>query len=224
LFNDKDSGYDVLVASDAIGMGLNLNIGRIIFHSTLKRNINMSVSYIEPTYVKQIAGRAGRKSSNYPVGKVTTWQEADLAYVKAVMKWDIPPITAAGIFPTVEQVESFVDQLVLQEGDNLTIDNEIDYIGNKNKDNISSSKNSAKTSAITANNSRDKSIKSTVASSSVIAKKKEEDKYSNIQLSAVIERFIGLSKIDRRYFMCNHDNFSTITNWIHTIPMSIADK
>ena len=26
LFNDPDSGWDVLVASDAIGMGLNLNI------------------------------------------------------------------------------------------------------------------------------------------------------------------------------------------------------
>lgn len=34
-FNDPESGYDILVASDAIGMGLNLNIGRIIF-STLQ--------------------------------------------------------------------------------------------------------------------------------------------------------------------------------------------
>ena len=29
--------FDVLVASDAIGMGLNLNIRRIIFHTTVKR-------------------------------------------------------------------------------------------------------------------------------------------------------------------------------------------
>ncbi len=36
LFNDPKSEYDILVASDAIGMGLNLNIGRIIFHTTLK--------------------------------------------------------------------------------------------------------------------------------------------------------------------------------------------
>lgn len=28
LFNSEDTGYDVLVASDAIGMGLNLNIRR----------------------------------------------------------------------------------------------------------------------------------------------------------------------------------------------------
>mmetsp|Transcript_22883 Transcript_22883/g.60156 ORF Transcript_22883/g.60156 Transcript_22883/m.60156 type:complete len:214 (+) Transcript_22883:1787-2428(+) len=36
LFNNDDTGYDVLVASDAIGMGLNLNIRRVIFHRTQK--------------------------------------------------------------------------------------------------------------------------------------------------------------------------------------------
>ena len=35
LFNE--GAVDILVASDAIGMGLNLNIRRIIFHSVLKR-------------------------------------------------------------------------------------------------------------------------------------------------------------------------------------------
>ena len=36
LFNDPKSGFDVLVASDAVGMGLNLSIGRIVF-STLQK-------------------------------------------------------------------------------------------------------------------------------------------------------------------------------------------
>jgi ATP-dependent RNA helicase SUPV3L1/SUV3 len=36
LFNEENTGYDVLVASDAIGMGLNLNIRRTIFHTTIK--------------------------------------------------------------------------------------------------------------------------------------------------------------------------------------------
>jgi ATP-dependent RNA helicase SUPV3L1/SUV3 len=31
LFNAPDSGFDVLVASDALGMGLNLNINRVVF-------------------------------------------------------------------------------------------------------------------------------------------------------------------------------------------------
>lgn len=51
---------------------------------------------MEPSNVKQIAGRAGRLSSNYKEGRVTAWQEVDLAYVKAVMAWDVPQISSAG--------------------------------------------------------------------------------------------------------------------------------
>ena len=38
LFNSAGSGYSVLVASDAVGMGLNLNIARIIFYALHKFN------------------------------------------------------------------------------------------------------------------------------------------------------------------------------------------
>ena len=50
LFSAPDSGYDVLVASDAIGMGLNLSIKRIIFSTVekydgrMKRKLFSSVS------------------------------------------------------------------------------------------------------------------------------------------------------------------------------------
>lgn len=57
LFNDPDSGYDVLVASDAVGMGLNLNIRRVIFHTMEKceggREGRVPISVSQ---VKQIAG------------------------------------------------------------------------------------------------------------------------------------------------------------------------
>jgi len=52
--------------------------------------------YVTPSQIKQIAGRAGRLSSNYSVGKVTAWQEVDLAYVRAVMDFDVPPMETAG--------------------------------------------------------------------------------------------------------------------------------
>jgi ATP-dependent RNA helicase SUPV3L1/SUV3 len=38
LFNDPNSEYKILVASDAIGMGLNLSIKRVIFNSLFKHN------------------------------------------------------------------------------------------------------------------------------------------------------------------------------------------
>jgi hypothetical protein len=54
LFSTPDSGYDVLVASDAIGMGLNLAIKRIIFSQVekfdgrLNRELTPAVSTITP--------------------------------------------------------------------------------------------------------------------------------------------------------------------------------
>ena len=57
LFNEGK--FDILVASDAIGMGLNLSITRIIFHTVQKYN-GLGFEWIHPSQVKQIAGRAGR--------------------------------------------------------------------------------------------------------------------------------------------------------------------
>ena len=62
LFNAEGTGFDVLVATDAIGMGLNLNIRRVIFHSTTKSD-GYRRRRIEKTMLKQIAGRAGRAAS-----------------------------------------------------------------------------------------------------------------------------------------------------------------
>ena len=55
LFNDPDSDYDVLVASDAIGMGLNLNIKRLIF-STMEKFDGERKRKLTISEIKQIAG------------------------------------------------------------------------------------------------------------------------------------------------------------------------
>lgn len=51
--------YQVLVATDAVGMGLNLAIKRMVFTTTTKWNGSGSVDIPVPQ-IKQIAGRAGR--------------------------------------------------------------------------------------------------------------------------------------------------------------------
>lgn len=135
LFNQGK--YDVIVASDAIGMGLNLNIGRVVFRSTNKYSspsrppegtsrfllpslvqntekdepaepsspsfgIEKRIAPVEPTLVKQIAGRAGRASSNFATGAVTAMTVDDLAYVRAALAAPPPPISRAGLFPPAE--------------------------------------------------------------------------------------------------------------------------
>ena len=104
LFNDPASGFDVLVASDAIGMGLNLNIRRLVFH-TMDKFDGSRVAPIAPAHVKQIAGRAGRHGSTYATGTATTLLKDDLPYLRECWDTPTPPILAAGLFPSVEQVK-----------------------------------------------------------------------------------------------------------------------
>ena len=56
LFNEPNNGYDILVASDAVGMGLNLNIRRIIFHKVQKTEGKDPIP-VSPSQIKQIAGK-----------------------------------------------------------------------------------------------------------------------------------------------------------------------
>ncbi|GAA5873176.1 hypothetical protein JCM3774_000072 [Rhodotorula dairenensis] len=62
----NEGSYDVLVASDAVGMGLNLKIRRIVFESLHKWDGRQEIRLPTPQ-IKQIAGRAGRYGVHTPV-------------------------------------------------------------------------------------------------------------------------------------------------------------
>jgi len=93
LFNDPDNDYDYLVASDAVGMGLNLAIKRIIFEQASKFD-GTSRRPLGVADVKQIAGRAGRyriASFKNEEGQKSPEQE-DLAAAKGEPE---PPLETA---------------------------------------------------------------------------------------------------------------------------------
>ncbi|KAI1658002.1 P-loop containing nucleoside triphosphate hydrolase protein [Daldinia decipiens] len=131
LFNDPDNEYDFLVASDAIGMGLNLEIKRIIFEQTHKRT-KTGWRQISVSEIRQIGGRAGRyrtarqatesesttdvngdKTIGTPPpkagqpGYVTTLEKADLPVVKEAFLREPEPILSAGIQPPPSVIERF---------------------------------------------------------------------------------------------------------------------
>ncbi|KAL4913937.1 P-loop containing nucleoside triphosphate hydrolase protein [Aspergillus aurantiobrunneus] len=120
LFNDPDNDYDFLVASDAIGMGLNLSCKRIIFETVVK-NIPTGLQRLSVSEIKQIGGRAGRyrtaaqqngdgkhhgeDGSN--IGYVTSLEEVDLPYIRNALGVDPQPLSAAGIHPPDSVYEKF---------------------------------------------------------------------------------------------------------------------
>ncbi|CAN0857048.1 DExH-box ATP-dependent RNA helicase DExH16, mitochondrial [Linum grandiflorum] len=101
MFNDASSELDVLVASDAIGMGLNLNISRIIF-STMKKFDGVEIRDLTVPEIKQIAGRAGRYGSKFPVGEVTCLDGDDLPLLHSALQSPSPLLERAGLFPTFD--------------------------------------------------------------------------------------------------------------------------
>lgn len=114
-FNDPDDPCKILVATDAIGMGLNLSIKRIIFNSIVKPNVNEKgekhMETISTSQALQIAGRAGRFSSKFKEGEVTTMHRDDLAVLKEILCQPVEPIKTAGLHPTAEQIEMFAYHL-----------------------------------------------------------------------------------------------------------------
>ncbi|KAL9117050.1 MAG: hypothetical protein Q9187_006416 [Circinaria calcarea] len=136
LFNDPDNDYDILVASDAIGMGLNLSIKRVIFE-TVYRSDGQNYRVLPVSDIKQIAGRAGRfrtaaddqkeeekkisiryteqksprMSTAFPptqnLGLVTSLDKLDLPIIQRAMQTEAEPITSAGIFPPATILQKF---------------------------------------------------------------------------------------------------------------------
>lgn len=114
-FNDPDDPCKILVATDAIGMGLNLSIRRIIFNSLVKPNVNekgeKEMLPLTTSQALQIAGRAGRFSSVFKEGMVTTMHRDDLPVLKEILSRPVDPVETAGLHPTAEQIEMFAYHL-----------------------------------------------------------------------------------------------------------------
>lgn len=74
--------HDVVVATDAIGMGLNLPAQRVIFSTTTKFD-GKEKRKLLPSEVKQIAGRAGRFGL-FEKGEYSAFSRYDLNYLKEI--------------------------------------------------------------------------------------------------------------------------------------------
>ncbi|XP_010887228.2 ATP-dependent RNA helicase SUPV3L1, mitochondrial [Esox lucius] len=114
-FNDPQDPCKILVATDAIGMGLNLSIKRIIFNSLVKPSMNekgeKQMDTISTSQALQIAGRAGRFSSIFKEGEVTTMHREDLPILKEILSRTVEVIETAGLHPTADQIEMFAYHL-----------------------------------------------------------------------------------------------------------------
>ncbi len=91
-----DGESKVLVTTDAIGMGVNLPVRRVVFMDLIKFD-GEERRYITSQEVKQIAGRAGRRGI-YDVGYVSTARENPF-FLRENLEMDDEPIRQAVLGP-----------------------------------------------------------------------------------------------------------------------------
>lgn len=94
-FRSGENG--ILVTTDAIGMGVNLPIRRIIFMN-LQKFDGEEVRYLNSQEIKQIGGRAGRKGI-YETGYVGTYN-GDIRYIRECLEAPDRPAEKAVIAPS----------------------------------------------------------------------------------------------------------------------------
>ncbi len=87
----QNGDVDYLVATDAIGMGLNLDINHIAFSSLTKFD-GARMRYLEPDELAQIAGRAGRHMTHGSFGVTGEAEELDADVVEAIENHQFRPV------------------------------------------------------------------------------------------------------------------------------------
>lgn len=108
LFNEPGNGVDYIVASDAIGMGLNLRIKRVIF-TTLSKFDGENIRYLDIPQIKQIAGRAGRydpEKQQSEGGLVNCVRLKDKRVIQHALETPSPPVQRAVLMPPKEIIRA----------------------------------------------------------------------------------------------------------------------
>ncbi|MBU2151018.1 MAG: phosphonate-binding protein, partial [Alphaproteobacteria bacterium] len=85
---------DFLVATDAIGMGLNMDVDHVAF-AGLRKFDGKRTRYLHPQEIGQIAGRAGRYQTNGTFGVTGEAEDMDIDLVEAVENHTFEPVLGA---------------------------------------------------------------------------------------------------------------------------------
>jgi len=100
----REGQADIVVGTDALAMGLNMPIARIVMTTAVKYN-GYEEEEISAALARQIAGRAGRYGV-HEEGFVAGYDDDTHEVMRALMKEKIPPVPASGfsVAPSLEQL------------------------------------------------------------------------------------------------------------------------
>ena len=100
----RDGSADIVVGTDALAMGLNMPIARIVMTTAIKYN-GYEEEEISAALARQIAGRAGRYGV-HEEGFVAGYDDDTHEVMRALLKEKLAPLPASGfaVAPSIEQL------------------------------------------------------------------------------------------------------------------------
>ena len=100
----REGSADIVVGTDAIAMGLNLPIQRVVMTTAVKYN-GVEEEELTAALAKQIAGRAGRFGV-HEEGFVAGYDDDTHYVIRALLKEKVPPVSSLGfsVAPTLEHL------------------------------------------------------------------------------------------------------------------------
>jgi hypothetical protein len=148
-----------------------------------------------------------------------------------------------GIFPSVEQIDLFSRQLTQMQEEEAQREEalaaeEAEKLEGGNDDEqmlvtgspSSSSHPNNRSVTDSVGGSQEESVEITTPKSKQIAG--GFTKYYNnaikggdhVRLSSLVEKFVLNSKLDGKYYLCDHTNLILVSNWLHSIPLTLAER
>jgi hypothetical protein len=156
---------------------------------------NKPKEILEPSMVKQIAGRAGRRSSQYKgQGMATCLDSEDMDYLHKAMAAPVVQVSKAGLFPPVEFLDRFNN--LLEKFD--------DAEEKKESENKKQEEGEEEDGDLEGENNAD------ALSVSDGTKKK-------MKISEVVTRFLQTTRLrpDANYFITNSDDVKGVADKLH---------
>ena len=100
----REGEADIVVATDALAMGLNMPISRVVMTTSVKYN-GVEEEEISASLARQIAGRAGRYGV-HEEGFVAGYDEETHQVMRSLLKEKLAPVPATGfaVAPTLEHL------------------------------------------------------------------------------------------------------------------------